>query len=217
MNLLTVSDKECSIIYCTRIKKYFGDIDLAVSCGDLSYYYLEYIVSSLNVPLYYVRGNHVNKIEYGCAGPRENPWGAINLHKKSLRDPLSGLLFAGIEGSLRYNFGDYQYTQSQMWSMVMTLVPSLIFNKMRYGRYLDIFVSHAPPWGIHDQKDRAHQGIKAFTWLIKSFQPTYHLHGHVHVYRPDQTVETQLGNTLILNTYGYRKLALERQHVLQPE
>ncbi len=217
MNLLTVSDKECSLIYCPQIKKYFSDIDLAVSCGDLSYYYLEYIVSSLNVPLYYVRGNHAKKIEYGCAGPREKPWGAINLHKKVIRDTHSGLIFAGIEGSLRYNFGNYQYTQSQMWSLVMTLVPSLILNKIRYGRYLDFFVTHAPPWGIHDQKDLAHQGIKAFNWLIKSFQPTYHLHGHVHVYRPDQTVETRLGNTIILNTYGYRKLALERQHVFQPE
>ena len=206
MNLLTVSDVESSLIYSPNIKKRFHDIDLAISCGDLSYYYLEYIISALDIPLYYVRGNHAKEIEYGHAGIRKSPWGAINLHKKVLRDKNSGLLLSGIQGCIRYNLGKYQYTQREMWLLVMKLVPGLLRNKMRYGRYLDIFVSHASPWGIHDESDRAHQGVKAFLWLVKAFQPRYHLHGHIHVYWPGTVVQTTLGKTTVLNTYGYRKL-----------
>ena len=217
MNLLTVSDVESSHIYSSSIKQRFHDVDMAVSCGDLSYYYLEYIVSSLDIPLYFVRGNHAKDIEHGHVGEREAPWGAINLHRKIIRDKKTGLLLSGIQGCLRYNNGKYQYTQLEMWMLVISLVPALLYNKVRFGRYLDIFVSHAPPWGIHDDKDRAHQGIKAFLWLIKTFQPSYHLHGHVHVYWPGKDCETALGNTMIYNTYGFRRLTINDQtHTEKP-
>ncbi len=216
MKLLAVSDRECSRIYSPQIKQRFEDIDLAVSCGDLSYFYLEYIVSSLDIPLYFVRGNHAKKIEYGCAGSREAPWGAIDLHKKVIRDPKTGLLLSGIQGSLRYNLGDYQYSQFEMWVMVSQLLPKLLWNKVRYGRFLDIFITHAPPWGIHDQDDPAHKGVKAFLWLIKVFHPTYHLHGHVHVYRPDIITESITGKTKIINSYGFRKITYREDLDLQP-
>ncbi len=206
MKLLTVSDVELPIIYSDKIKKRFKDIDLAISCGDLSYYYLEYIISSLDIPLYFVRGNHAKPVEYGSAGPRTYPWGAINLHKKTIQDPTSGLLMAGLEGSIRYNSGKYQYSQTRMWSMAFQLAPALMFNKLRYGRFLDILVTHASPWQIHDEDDLPHQGFKAFNWLIKTFQPTYHLHGHIHVYMPTTVIETHVKNTIVLNTFGYRKL-----------
>jgi predicted phosphodiesterase len=32
--------------------------DLMISCGDLPAYYLDYLVSKLDVPLYAVHGNH---------------------------------------------------------------------------------------------------------------------------------------------------------------
>ncbi len=216
MKLLTVSDKECVRVYSPCIKERFKDVDLAIGCGDLSYYYLEYIISSLDVPLYFVRGNHAKPVEYGCYGSRQSPWGAVNLHKKVIRDKKTGLILSGIQGSLRYNDGDYQYTQAEMWAMVMQLVPSLVWNKIRYGRYLDIFVTHAPPWGIHDRNDPAHHGVKAFNWLIKTFKPDYHLHGHVHVYSPQTVTKTKLGKTLVMNTYGYRKLVIPGQKETQP-
>lgn len=208
MKLLTVSDKELPQIYNSEIKSRFGDIDLVFGCGDLSYYYLEFIISMLDIPLYFVRGNHANQVEIGCAGTRRAPWGAVDLHRRVIQDPKTGLLIAGIEGSLRYNRGKYQYSQGQMWWMVLRLVPKLLWNRILFGRCLDIFVSHAPPWGIHDQDDPAHQGVKAFTWLIKTFQPALHLHGHIHVYTPSTVTETRIGKTLVLNTYGYRKLTI---------
>jgi uncharacterized protein len=96
-----------------------------------------------------------------------------------------------------------------MWTMVLSLVPGLILNRLRYGRYLDVFITHAPPWGVHDQEDLPHQGIKAFRWLIKNFQPAYHFHGHIHVYRPDTVTQTRLGRTMVINTYGHREIVLD--------
>ena len=208
MIILTVSDIESPLVYSPQIKQRFKDVDLAIGCGDLSYYYLEYIISSLDIPLYFVRGNHAREVEYGLAGTRTSPWGAIDLHKKVVYDHQSNLILAGIQGSLRYNRGDYQYTQRQMMIQVLHLVPALIFNKIRYGRFLDIFVTHAPPWGIHDDDDPAHQGVKAFKWFIRVFKPTFHFHGHIHIYRPDIVRETVLGKTQIVNTYGYRMISL---------
>jgi len=208
MNILTISDVEVGIIYSAQIRERFKNVDLVISCGDLPYYYLEYIVSMLNVPLYYVRGNHAVKMEYSEHSSRTHPWGGLDLHRRCVRD-RSGLLMAGIEGSLRYNYGPYQYSQSQMWSLVFSLVPGLFYNKIRHGRYLDIFVTHAPPWKIHDLDDLPHQGIKAFRWLIQVFQPAYHLHGHIHVYRHDTITQTPVGRCQVINTYGYRQIEFD--------
>ena len=208
MKILAVSDVELSFIYSPIVAQRFRDADLVISCGDLPYYYIEYIISMLNVPLYYVNGNHLNQIEIGSESEHYTPWGAIALHQRVIRHP-SGLLLAGINGSLQYNYGPYQYTQGEMWWMVWSLVPALMLNKIRYGRFLDIFVTHAPSWKIHDMDDRPHQGIKAFRWFDRVFQPAYHLHGHIHVYRQDTITETQLGCTRIINAYGYRELNLD--------
>ncbi|MCC6147342.1 MAG: metallophosphoesterase [Anaerolineaceae bacterium] len=208
MKILAVSDQEIDAIYSPQIKSRFGDVDLVIGCGDLPYYYLEYIISMLDVPLYFVRGNHAYLLEYGAGQPRAAPWGAIDLHRRLVRDD-SGLLLAGIEGSLRYNAGPYQYEQFDMWAMVLLLTPGLLVNKLRFGRYLDIFVTHAYPWQIHDLPDRPHRGAKAFRWFVQVFQPAFHLHGHIHLYRRDAIRETRLNRTRIINTFGYQEIAVD--------
>jgi Icc-related predicted phosphoesterase len=208
MKILSVSDVELSFIYSAHIAERFRDVDLIISCGDLPHYYLEYMISMLDIPLYYVHGNHASKAEISAEGERSEPWGGINLHRRIRRDP-SGLLLAGIEGSLQYNFGPHQYSQTEMWMFVFGLVPGLMLNKLRYGRYLDIFVTHASPWKIHDMDDRPHRGAKAFRWLIDVFQPKYHLHGHIHVYRSDTVTETVIGRTHVMNTFGYREINID--------
>ena len=204
MKILSISDVELGIIYSSQIAERFYDVDLVISCGDLPYYYLEYIISSLNVPLYHVRGNHANKVEYTVAGERTEPWGAVNLHRRVKQDD-TGLLLAGMEGSIQYNQGPHQYSQASMWTMVLMMTPALFLNKLLYGRYLDVFVTHASPWKIHDMDDLPHHGVKAFRWLDLVFQPQVHLHGHIHVFRQDTVTQTQLGKTLVMNTYGYRE------------
>ncbi|OJX46033.1 MAG: hypothetical protein BGO78_03875 [Chloroflexi bacterium 44-23] len=214
MKILAVSDVELGFLYQPQISDRFKDVDMIIGCGDLPFYYLEYMISTLNIPLYYVNGNHVSKTEYTTGGERTSPWGAINLHKRCVVDD-TGVILAGIQGSLRYNLGAFQYTQGEMWQRVFQLLPAFFFNKIWYGRYLDIFVSHAPPWQIHDQPDLAHQGIKAFRWLIKVFQPIYHLHGHIHIYRNDAVTKTKFLKTTILNCYGYREINFDMHPVIE--
>ena len=98
--------------------------------------------------------------------------------------------------------------------MVLRLVPGFLLNKARYNRYLDVMVTHSPPWHIHDDTDLPHQGIKAFNWLIKVFEPTYFLHGHIHVYRPDTVTRSVIGKTAVLNVFGYREITLQDTRVL---
>jgi hypothetical protein len=207
MKILAVSDVEIGFVYSSLIREKFSGMDLAISCGDLPYYYLEYIQTMLDIPLYFVRGNHSSKVEFGTASPRRSPWGANDLHHKFLQDD-SGLLLAGLEGSIRYNKGPHQYTQAEYWSLVFRMVPGFLLNKAKHNRYIDIMVTHAPPWHIHDDNDLPHQGIKAFNWLIKVFEPAFLLHGHVHVYRPDTITRTLIGKTTVLNVFGYREITL---------
>ena len=62
MKILAVSDTEVPILYSPSIVQRFRDVDVIISCGDLPYYYLEYMISMLDVPLYYVRGNHASQV-----------------------------------------------------------------------------------------------------------------------------------------------------------
>jgi uncharacterized protein len=209
MKILALSDTEIGFIYSPMIRDRFHDVDLVISCGDLPYFYLEYVLSMLSVPLYYVRGNHASKIEFGSASTaRTYPWGAFDLHQKVHEDD-TGLLLAGLEGSVRYNTGPYQYTQSEYWIKVFRLVPRLLINKLKVGRYLDVFVTHSPPFHIHDAEDRPHVGIKAFNWLNKVFQPKYHLHGHIHIYRQDTITRTLVDKTEVINAFGYREITID--------
>ncbi len=174
----------------------------------MPYYYLEFVVDVLNKPTYYVRGNHANVVEYSHRGERTSPHGANDLHRKVVRH--QGLLLAGVEGGLRYRPGPFMYTQGEMWGHVFSLVPGLLANFFRYGRFLDVFVTHAPAWKLQDREDLPHQGIKAFRWLIMVFQPLLYLHGHIHLYRQDEPYYLKFNGTQIVNTYGVRTSILSK-------
>jgi Icc-related predicted phosphoesterase len=207
MKILSLSDTVIPYIYSPQVRTRFSDADLILGCGDLDYFYIEYVFTALDVPLFYVRGNHDKLIEYGTGGQRTHPNGGIDLHRKNRR--LGNLLLAGVEGSLRYRKGEFQYTQAEMWWNVFALVPGFFINRLARGRFVDIFVAHAPPAGIHDRTDLPHQGIKAFRWLIEVFRPRFFFHGHIHIHRPDSPIETTYRNTMVINTYGYHELEFE--------
>jgi Icc-related predicted phosphoesterase len=96
-----------------------------------------------------------------------------------------------------------------MWVMAWLLGLRLNMNKLRYGRYLDVLVTHAPPWRIHDADDLPHRGFKAFRWLMRVYRPKILLHGHIHLYRQDAIYETQFESTRVINTFPYRVTELE--------
>lgn len=201
--ILAISDVESQYLYKAIGGKIFKDIDFIISCGDLPYHYLEYMVSMSNRDLFYVRGNHAHKVEIGEKRRSKGPQGARDLHMKTIKAP-GGVILAGIEGSLLYNYGPHQYSQAQMWNMVFRMIPKMCINYMRHNRFLDILVTHAPPWKINDQEDLPHQGIKAFRWLLEVFRPRYHLHGHTMDYINKEGMRTTFGDTEVINVTGYQ-------------
>jgi len=208
VKILSVSDKVIEILYSPAIMERYRDVDLIIGCGDLPYYYLEYILTMLNVPLLYVHGNHDPAKEFLADGTAiSGPSGGFNLHGTTYRE--KNLLLAGLEGSIRYKDGLFQHTQQEMWINAFYLMPRLLINKMRYGRYLDILVTHSPPYGIHNGDDRIHTGFKSFLWLMRVFKPRYLIHGHRHVYNTNETTETMYYQTRVINIYPYKKIEIE--------
>ena len=129
MKLLSLSDQVLEFIYSPSVRNRFADVDLVLGCGDLPYFYLEYLVDQVGKPVFYVRGNHAATVEYSQGAERRGPWGAVDLHRRTVNH--QGLLMAGFEGSVRYRQGPFMYTQSEMWGMVLNMAPRLVANRLR--------------------------------------------------------------------------------------
>jgi Icc-related predicted phosphoesterase len=206
--VLAVSDQVVERIYSLAANGHFQNVDLILGCGDLPYTYLEYLVSILNVPLYYVPGNH--DPTYLPHRPLTYAEGGSNLDLKTAS--AKGLLLAGLGGSVRYRpDGVNQYTQKQAYYRAYILILRLLGNRM-YGRKLDILITHSPPFGIHDEESLAHQGLKALNLLIRVAQPRYHFHGHTHFYRNNlEDSITQVGRTTIMNIFPYKVIEIHNE------
>lgn len=204
MKLLAISDEIEDWIYSPALARRCADVEAVISCGDLPIHYLEYVASMLNVPCYYVRGNH-DLYEIGERGDiLSEPQGWINLDMRRLK--FRNVTMAGLEGCIRYKpMVPLQYTQQEQWVRCMWLARKMVLHKARQGYGVDIMVTHSPAFGIHDASDRAHIGFQAFNWLIEKFRPRFLIHGHQHRnYAPLQPVETIVDGTKVLNIQPYR-------------
>jgi Icc-related predicted phosphoesterase len=210
--ILAVTDQAVDSLHSPNVKNRFGDVDMIISCGDLHYVYLDYLVTVLGKPLYFVHGNHDRDYEYTENGRRYlAPQGATALDMRVVKGPC-GLILAGLEGSIRYDpNSSHQYTQEQMDRRATQLAARLMGHRMRHGRYLDILVTHSPPFGVGDGPDPAHIGFRAFNTLIDRFKPRLMLHGHQHRYYGPYGIprSTQLGATRVLNVYPYQLIEWE--------
>ncbi len=168
----------------------------------MPYPYLENLVTMLNVPLFYVPGNH--DPTYNAQDSRTYAEGGSNLDLKLVRHKKT--LIGGFGGSIRYKpNGSNQYTQTEAYLRSAQLLPRLLWNKIRRGRALDILITHSPPFGIHDEPTQAHQGLKAINWLLRAAKPRYHFHGHTHFQRQNLSPsETVNGETKIVNIFPYK-------------
>ena len=208
MQLLTISDEIVPAIYSLNLKRRFPQVGCILSCGDLPYYYIEFALSMLDVPCFYIHGNHDTSQILDGGQELHAPRGATLLDGHGVRH--AGLTIAGLGGSLRYRpDGVYMYSDAEMLWRVWRLVPWMLFNRLRYGAYLDILITHAPPFGIHNGPDYPHQGFKAFLWLMDRFRPRYLIHGHIHRSYGYTTVHSSIyGATQVINTAGYRLLEI---------
>lgn len=212
MKILCIADHVDPLVYSLSIKTRFKDVDLVISAGDLPINYYDYIVSSLNKPLLFVFGNHIARALKGLSAKRRlasqrHFSGALYIDHRAVREKK--LLFAGLGGSMWYNGGENQFTQRQMTWNILKLVPALLVNKVRYGRYLDIFLTHAPPFGINDRQDLCHTGFKSFLWFMRKFKPRYLIHGHVHLYSRNERRISCYCSTLIVNAYDHHVIYLD--------
>ncbi|GJM40882.1 MAG: metallophosphoesterase [Ardenticatenaceae bacterium] len=204
MKILAVSDRVMEQLYCADVRQKYPDIDLIIGCGDLPFYYLEFLVSALDRRLVYVRGNHDKGPQYTIEGRTlEQVDGGHDIHGRSVK--REGLLMAGLEGSMRYRpQAPFMYSETEMRYQIAQLLPLLLKNKVRYGRFLDILVTHSPPFGIHDKPDIPHTGFKIMRNLLQWVKPRLMLHGHIHIYRRDTPTVSKFEETTIINVYPYR-------------
>jgi len=216
MKILCVSDHVDPLVYSSSIKTRFADVDLVLSAGDLPLRYYDFIMSTLNKPLLFVFGNHNLRYMSLYTGPSD-AFGRARVHGRRIGTYLptgatyvgtrirreKSLLVAGLGGSAWYNGGENQYTEFHIALRIARLMPRLLFNKLRYGRYLDILLTHAPPRGIHDHNDPCHRGFKAFLWFMRTFKPKYLIHGHIHLYSASAERLTRYDETTIVNAYDH--------------
>lgn len=207
MKILAVSDQVVDHLYSDLITTNCRDVELVLGCGDLPKEYLEFIVTVLNVPMLYVPGNH--DPQYDRWKPETQAEGCRYLDLRLAQ--VRGLSLAGIGGSIRYRPGPQnQYTQREMYWRVLSLLPRLLLQRRKTGRDLDILITHSPPFGIHDESDPAHIGIKAFNRLLRILKPRYLLHGHTMVYLNDPKFgTTRVNATTVINVNPYRLLDIE--------
>jgi uncharacterized protein len=206
VNVLVVADEVASSLQQHTLRDLAPDLVLAA--GDLPWDYLEWIASSVDVPMVFVPGNHDPEIKperggrFGdylepgamCEAPR--PHGVVNADQEVVQ--AGGLRIAGLGGCVRYREGPHQYTQRQYAARARRLV-----RKARSAGPVDVLLTHAPPLGLGDGEDGPHVGIEALHGVIGKLEPTWHLHGHIHPYgqtMPDRT----LGATTIRNVIPWK-------------
>lgn len=234
MKLLCVSDQIDPLVYSPNAKERFADIDVILCAGDLPMEYVDFIVSTLNKPTYFIFGNH-NLTEFRQYHPDEaspapmgsareviemkHSHGAVYAGFQVLTEKLEKggqLLIAGCSGSVRYNNGLSQYTEGQMKWRLMKMIPRLLWNKLRYGRYCDIFLTHASPRHIHDREDPCHIGFNCYRWFLTKFRPAYMIHGHIHLYDLQDIRVSQFEDTTIINAFSYYVLEIPDEQLMPP-
>ena len=232
MKILCVSDMIDPLVYNQNARESFPDIDMVLCAGDLPMDYIDFIVTVFNKPTYFIFGNHdlaefrfyhhvrseeslsLLSGDYSSEEDATPSHGAIYIGFKTMAstrfvrtDRKSGrrtpLLITGISGSRRYNHGLNQYTDAQMMLKLLLMAPRLIFNRMRYGRFTDIVLTHAAPRRIHDHEDPCHVGFECFNWFLKKFKPAYMVHGHIHLYDQREERSGCYFGTQVINAYAH--------------
>lgn len=236
MKILCVSDYVDPLVYNQNVKETFSDVDLILCAGDLPMDYIDFIVTMLNKPTFFIFGNHnLKEFHFYHSDSRVSPENLTKHHSDvscshgasylgfrttalqelKIKNPKNGklrpLLLAGVSGSIKYNNGLNQYTDFQMKLKLIKMIPQLLLNKIRYGTYLDIFMTHASPLHIHDHDDPCHRGFDCYNWFLKKFKPQYMVHGHIHLY---DMREERIGiyfDTTVVNAYAHVLIELAQE------
>src|ERR671917_1127441 len=176
------------MLYGPSLTSYAEGVEAVISCGDLPFDYLEYVITFLGVPVYYVLGNH----DPAPDGP-ERPGGCTPLDGRVV--DAGDVVLAGLSGSRLYSGGPNQYTERQMRRRALALSARISCRRLAGRPRPQVFVAHSPPFGLGDGEDQAHIGFESFLSLIDLHEPSLWLHGHVHLYGPEVQRVTHRGET----------------------
>ncbi len=190
MKILLVSDREEPYIWDYFDRERFRDVEMILSCGDLKAEYLSFLVTMINVPLFYVPGNH------DTAYVKNPPEGCVSADDDVVF--YKGVRIAGLGGSFRYSGETFQYSEDQMRKRAMKLA-----SKIQRNGGIDILLTHAPAFGLGDGQDLCHKGFQNFIAMMDMYSPRYLIHGHQHLNYSNQDRIMQYKGTTIINACGY--------------
>ena len=194
MKVLFVADVEDKMLYDFFRKDRVEGVELIVSCGDLKQDYLDFLMTMVNVPMIYVRGNHdTSYFDYP-------PLGAVCIEDRIVK--FKGVRFLGLGGCIRYkNDCRTMFTEREMRRRIRKLRFKLFVN-----RGFDVLVTHSPAEGYGDMEgSHTHKGFKCFNDLLNKYKPGYMVHGHVHSnYGRVKLTNQHPSGTEIYNCCGYR-------------
>lgn len=185
MKILAISDRPPRETIQAFLEK--NPVDLICTLGDLDQYMLQELEDITNIPKLGVYGNHDSGMYF-------EPLGIENMHLKTYE--FGGLTFGGFEGSVRYKNDPYakMYTQEEAVAL------------LRDFPRVDVMLTHCPPYGINDEPEVAHQGLRALREYIEKKKPKYLLHGHT--YPTKDNLVTKLGDTEIIYVYEDKLIEL---------
>ena len=193
MKILAVADVEDKILYDHFKKERVAGVELIVSCGDLRADYMDFLMTMVNVPMIYVRGNHDDDFF------DHPPLGAVCIEDRIYK--FNGKTFMGLGGSPRYNrTGKNMYSETEMKMRALRLHPRSV---IKGG--VDVLVTHAPARGYGDLDDLPHRGFETFNFVMNKYHPDYMIHGHVHMnYGRIIREHDHPSGTKIINACGFQ-------------
>jgi Icc-related predicted phosphoesterase len=236
MNILAVADIPSRVLEAMilRTPESLKGLDVIISCGDLEKEYLEFLVDGINRELFFVFGNHQGEWDLDediDLSPGEKMLARARHLQQKIKKRIAGIkelhgrvvpfkdyLMVGFGGCMWYNGGENQYTEKEMAKVVAA--STLKINLLRLSDRLlgrpqkeVIVITHAPPFGIHDQPDITHTGFKCFNSFRKEIKPLLWLHGHIHLLESHGNQVTVEGHTTILNTYSHKFISIRKDKI----
>ena len=226
MKILLISDTEEKFLWEAWTKTTadkLADVDLVLSAGDLNHLYLEFIVTMLNVPLVYVRGNHDGYYDEAPPEGCDDADGKVVEVTCGRGSSKRNVRILGLGGSMRYkDDASDMYTEEEMHERVRKAervirkrrltgsLRSMISPASKSGADkpetdFDILLTHAPCRGYGDLDDLPHRGFECFNYLLNKYSPQLHCYGHVH--REYGMIDRQIrhpSGTLLINGSGYQ-------------
>jgi Icc-related predicted phosphoesterase len=211
VRVLAVSDEVDERLWSPEVRTLAPD--LVIGCGDVDFELLGWLAEATGAPVVFVPGNH----DPDVAGYRPTasglvvragfvtraPWpdGTVNADGRVV--DAAGLRLAGLGGSIRYREGPNQYTQRQQGRRARRLAYRARW-RWRDRAPVDVIIAHSAPSGLGDGDDPAHRGFTALNQLARTLTPRLLLHGHV---APSPGAgDHWIGNTRVVNVFGYRLL-----------